>query len=152
MVISNFGYFCRLYTKTGPSEVGEVVTPPIPWTTHEPLFCGCSQSEVPGHSFLGRSGHMAEKRTSDISIRKSCAKLRILRISLRIFTNFTLCREKARRGLFRKIPRLPLAIGTAYTFSVIIHDSLTISEGGNKDHLKTKRFSVLVNSQFVTTD
>jgi len=151
MVISNFGYFCRLYTKTGPSEVGEVVTPPGPWTTHEPLFRGCSQSEVPGQSFLGRSGHMAEKRTSDISIRRSCAKLRILRISLRIFTNFTLCRTLL-CGLFRKIPRQPLAIGTAYTFSVIIHDSLTKSEDGNKDHLKTKRFAVLVNSQFVTTD
>jgi len=152
MVISNFGYFCRLYTKTGPSEVGEVVTPPIPWTTHEPLFRGCSQSEIPGQSSLGRSGHMAENRTSDISIRISCSKLRILRISLRIFTNFTLCREKARRGLFRKIPRLPLGIGTAYTFSVTIHDSLTVREDGNKDHLKMERSAVLINSQFVTTD
>ena len=32
-VFSNLWSFCLLHTKTGPSKVGDVVTPPGPWST-----------------------------------------------------------------------------------------------------------------------
>ena len=38
---SNFRQFCWLHTKTGPSKVGDVVTPPGPWTNFGPLCRWC---------------------------------------------------------------------------------------------------------------
>ena len=52
--------FCWLYTKTGPSDVGDVVTPPGPWTTSAPLSRECSPKDLFHHSSLGHSGHMTE--------------------------------------------------------------------------------------------
>ena len=38
--------FCRLHIKTGPSKVGDVVTPPGPWPTTGTVFRGCSQQDL----------------------------------------------------------------------------------------------------------
>jgi len=45
---------------TGPSKVGDVIAPPRPWMTSEPLFCVFSQLVLLRQSFVGHSGHMAE--------------------------------------------------------------------------------------------
>jgi len=44
----------------GPSKVGDIVTPPGPWTTTGPLSHVSSQQDFPRYSFLGHSEHMAE--------------------------------------------------------------------------------------------
>jgi len=55
-VSSNFGSFCWLHTKTGPNKVGDVVTPPRPWTTSAPFSRGFSQQD---QSFVEHSGYIA---------------------------------------------------------------------------------------------
>jgi len=56
---SNFRKFPSVHTKTGPSKVEDVVTPPGAWTTSRLLSRRCSQQDLPHSSFLGDSGHMA---------------------------------------------------------------------------------------------
>jgi len=41
-------------------KVGEVVTPPRPWTTFGALCRGFNQQDLPCQSFVGHSGHVAE--------------------------------------------------------------------------------------------
>jgi len=59
-----FAPFIKIYayapTEMGPGKVGDVVTPPGPWTTFGWLHRGNNQQDVPRQSFLGHSGHMAE--------------------------------------------------------------------------------------------
>jgi len=50
----------RVHIKTAPSKFGDVVTPLDRWTTYGPLFLECNQQDLPRHSFLGYSGHIAE--------------------------------------------------------------------------------------------
>jgi len=49
---------------SGPSKVGDVVTPPGPWTNFGPLSRGCSVDcslkDLVRHSFQGHFGHLAE--------------------------------------------------------------------------------------------
>jgi len=49
-----------LHIKTGPSRVGDVITPSGPWSTFGPLSCGCSQQDLSRQSILGHPGHMSE--------------------------------------------------------------------------------------------
>jgi len=49
-------------SKTGSSQVGDVITPPGPWSTSGPVSRGCSQQDSPHQSFLSHSGHVAETR------------------------------------------------------------------------------------------
>jgi len=59
-VNSNFRKFCWLHTKTGPSKVGDAVTPPGSWTTSGSLSQGFSQQDFSNQSFIGHSGYIAE--------------------------------------------------------------------------------------------
>jgi len=36
-----------LHSETGPSKVGDAITPPGPWTTFGSLSRGCSQQDLP---------------------------------------------------------------------------------------------------------
>ena len=46
--------------RTGPSKVGDAVTPPDHWSISGALSRGCSQQDLPRRSFFGHSEHMAE--------------------------------------------------------------------------------------------
>jgi len=61
-VNSNLRQFCWLHTKTGPSKVGCVATPPGVWTTSGRLPVGVSQQDLPRQSLLGHFEHMAEPK------------------------------------------------------------------------------------------
>ena len=69
-----------VHTKTGPGKVGDVVTPPGPWTSRL-LSCRCSQQDLPRKSFLGDSANMAKPLSWDLSMRKNGVTFRTSRIS-----------------------------------------------------------------------
>jgi len=107
----NSNLFPWLHTKTGPSKVGDVVTPPGPWTTLGRFPVG-----VASRTCLARDIWTPGRQTSwDLSIRRSGFSFRVLRIS-------DLC-TLSRHELFAKKTFLPLVLGKALFQSLPkIHD------------------------------
>ena len=69
-----------IHAKIGPSQIGDVITPPSLWSTSGPLSCGFSKQDFPHQPFLGHSGYVLEQCSWDLSVQRSGATFRILHI------------------------------------------------------------------------
>jgi len=92
-VNNNFKWFYWLHTKMEPSKVGNVVTPPRPWTSYGWRFRDFSQQELPRHFPVafwtyGRTNIAVISRFWEV-VRNS---------GLCEFHSCALCREVSRQG------------------------------------------------------
>ena len=90
--------FCRLDANTGPSKVGDVVTPTGPWTTSELPSLGFSQQEI--------LDTLPNQRSWDLSIEGEL----VWHSGFYGFHNYALCREVSHRERFANIPSLPFVL------------------------------------------
>jgi len=104
---NNLGKCCWLHTKTGLSQVGNVVISPGPWSTSGPLSRGFSQQACLV-SFLGAFWSHGRTNVAEIS---RFGREVVQHSGLREFHSCALCREIARWELFAKILSLSLGLG-----------------------------------------
>ena len=99
---SNLRQFCWLHTKTGPSRLGDVVTPPGPWTNFGPLSVGVDWNlkDLVRHSFLGAFWTHGRTNIAGISRFGEVA----WHPGLCGFQTCALCHEVLHRELFANIP------------------------------------------------
>ena len=81
MVSSNLQHLWWIHIKTGPSKVGDVITPPGRWLTVCSLSRGCIQQDSSRQSLIRHSGHVAEPLCWDPAIGRSSSTFRVSQIS-----------------------------------------------------------------------
>jgi len=139
----------RSALKTGPSKVGDVFTPPGPWTNFGPLSRGCrlwpeglSPLLFPGTFWThGRINIAGISRLREVAWHPG----------LYGFQTCVLCYELSHRELFANIPSLPfILLAVFFQASPKIYDYWLVRIGTKTD-LKTESFAFFEISRFATT-
>jgi len=118
---SNLRWFCWLHAKTRPSKVGDIVTPPGPWTTSGPLSRGCGlyPEGLISPFFPGTFWTHGRTNIAGISQFGEMAS----HPGLYGFQTCAFCHEVSHRRLLSSIPFLPFVLFTVvFRSSPHIHD------------------------------